>query len=118
MREISEKQNIKSQLLEKLKLEKAFWSYSASSISLNNYSDERLIADTLRYLDISDINSLFTVYPFNFIKSSWRKLLIPEGEYLHTLNRFLAWYFFDIKDPDRYLKSIHTRNFNKLLRKI
>ena len=48
------------------------------------------------------------------IKNSWVKYLIPEGHYLFTLNRFLAWYYFDIKKPDVYLKSMETRRLNQI----
>lgn len=111
-----EKDEIKSYLFELLKKEQAFWSYNTDLISLDNYSDERLVADTIRFLDIDEIKELFKIYTFEFVKKCWRKMLIPEGEYLHTLNRFIAWYFFDIKQPDRYLKSMETRHLNNLIK--
>lgn len=109
-----EKNKIKEFLLSKLKEENAFWSYDPSSVTLENYSDSQLIADTFRYLDLAEIKLLFEIYPYKKIKDSWLKLLVPEGEYLYTLNRFFAWYYFNIKDPDRYLKSMYTRHLNSL----
>ena len=103
------------QLFDKLKEEKAFWSYDPSLIDVESISDEMLISMTLRHLDIEEIKLLEKLYTRKFIKSTWVKYLIPEGEYLLTLNRFIAWYFFDIKQPDIYIKSMETRHFNKML---
>lgn len=107
--------DIKAALFDELKRENVFWSYDYDSISAFNISDENLIAYTLRYLDLPDIKKLFEIFSFKKIKTVWRQLLIPEGEYLYTLNRFLAWYYFGIKRPDAYLKAMQTRHLNKIL---
>lgn len=106
---------VKAELLEELKKENAFWSYDNTVISMSSISDDNLIAYSLRYLDLPEIKRkrLFEIFSLNKIKSAWRRLLIPEGEYLYTLNRFFAWYLFDIKHPDAYLKSQMTRHINK-----
>ena len=104
---------IKQELLTKLKQENCFWSYNTDSI--NDISDEILIEKTLLHLDIEDINRLFIIYPFKKIKKVWLEYLIPREEYLYTLNRFFAWYYFKAKKPDTYIKSMATRHFNKLL---
>lgn len=105
----------KQHLLEQLKEEHAFWSYSLDSISLERISDDQLIAYTMRYLDLAEIKDLFSIFPYNKIKRAWKNLLVPEGEYLYTLNRFFAWYYFKAKNPDAYLKSLQTRHLNSLL---
>ncbi|WP_289823904.1 hypothetical protein [uncultured Duncaniella sp.] len=105
---------IKGVLLEQLKEENAFWSYSAESVSLDNVHDDQLIALTMRYLDLDEIRLLFNIFSFKRIKEAWKKLLVPEGEYLYTLNRFFAWYYFKAKNPDAYLKSIQTRHINRM----
>jgi hypothetical protein len=105
---------IKSILLEQLKEENAFWSYDPQSVTLDNISDEQLIALTMRYLDLDEIKQLFSIYSYNKIKDAWKKILVPEGEYLYTLNRFFAWYYFKAKNPDAYLKSLQTRHLNTL----
>lgn len=105
---------IKERLLSKLKEEKAFWSYDQDSISISNINDEELIAQTLRHLDLHEIKQLFSLYSFNKIKKTWISRLIPEGEYLETLNRFFAWYYFKAKKPDAYIKSLYTRYLNNL----
>lgn len=105
---------IKSTLLEHLKAENAFWSYAPESISIENIRDDQLIALTMRYLDLDDIKQLFSIFSFKKIKDSWKNLLVPEGDYLYTLNRFFAWYYFKAKNPDSYLKSLQTRHYNAM----
>lgn len=105
-------QSVNDILIQKLKAENCFWSYAGGSI--DNISDDMLIEKTLVYLDLSDINMLFKLFPYSKIKRVWLDELVPQGEYLYTLNRFLAWYYFDIKHPDQYLKSMMTRHLNKL----
>lgn len=106
---------IKRELLEALKKEHAFWSYVPSALSLESISDEMLIAYTMRFLDLQEIAILYKIFPSGKIKSAWKEILVPEGEYLYTLNRFFAWYYFGAKNPDSYLKSLQTRHLNKLL---
>jgi len=114
-RDKAHNQKIKSKLLEQLKEENAFWSYSSESISLDSVNDDQLIALTMRYLDLPEIKLLFNIFPFKKIKNAWRHLLVPEGEYLYTLNRFFAWYYFKAKKPDSYLKSLQTRQLNLII---
>lgn len=112
----AKKIEIKSLLLQKLKEEKAFWSYNQEAINVQSIDDDTLIVSTLRYLDLEEISLLFTIYAKKKIKSAWRRLMVPEGEYLYTLNRFLSWYYFDAKKPDSYLKSLQTRHLNSLFK--
>lgn len=106
---------IKSGLFAGLKAERAFWSYDSASLKLPDIGDDMLIALTMRYLDLQEIKLLFSIFSYRKIKSAWKRLLVPEGEYLYTLNRFFAWYYFKSKRPDAYLKSLETRRLNKLL---
>lgn len=106
--------SVKSDLLSKLKDEGAFWSYDQDSVTMSNISDEELIAQTMRYLDLPEIKQLFSIFSFKKIKNAWKRSLIPEGEYLSTLNRFFAWYYFKAKNPDIYIKSLYTRYLNSL----
>lgn len=106
------KDSIKANLLEKLKQEHCFWSFNEDSIK--DVPDNILIEKTLLYLDMEEIKQLFVIYPFKKIKRVWLEFLVPQGIYLHTLNRFLAWYFFKTKKPDTYLKTMETRHFNTL----
>lgn len=111
-----EKLKVKTFLIEMLKKEGVFWSYSEESLTTDNIDDDSLIAWTMRYLDLKEIEILFTIYSKLKVKSAWRKLLVPEGEYLYTLNRFFAWYYFGSKRPDAYLKSLETRHINSLFK--
>lgn len=107
--------SVKLFLFEKLKEEHAFWSYDEASLHGDEVADDQLIAMTMRYLDLPEINRLFDVFPFRKIKKAWIDLLIPQGDYLHSMNRFFAWYYFKAKNPDAYLKAMETRHFNRLL---
>ncbi len=105
---------IKSELLRQLKEENAFWSYDPESVTLESIRDDQLIALTMRYLDLDEIKQLFSIYSFKKIKDSWKKLLVLDGDYIYSLNRFFAWYYFKAKNPDAYLKSIQTRHLDDL----
>ncbi|MDE7377034.1 MAG: hypothetical protein K2N16_09325 [Muribaculaceae bacterium] len=106
---------VKNGLLKKLKEDNAFWSYDQTSVTADNVDDDQLIAMTLRYLDLPEIKQVFSIFSYKKIKDAWRRLLVPEGEYLYTLNRFFAWYYFRAKNPDAYLKSLETRRINALI---
>lgn len=103
---------IRYYLLEKLKAENCFWSYD--SASWNCATDEQLIEKTLIYLDLPEIEQLFALYGQKKVKQVWLHKMVPQGEYLYTLNRFLAWYYFHAKNPDQYLKTQDTRYWNRL----
>lgn len=106
---------IKAFLLDKLKNEKAFWSYEQSYFTIDSIPDELLIALTLRHLDLEEIDLLYDIYSPRRIKEAWINQLVPEGDYLRALNRFIAWFYFKIKNPDRYLKILEAKHLNKLL---
>lgn len=103
---------VKQKLLAKLKQEHCFWSYNENSIK--DISDDMLIEKTLLHLDLGEIDQLFQIYSFKKVKQVWLTCLVPQEEYLYTLNRFFAWYYFKAKRPDTYIKSMATRHFNKL----
>ena len=104
---------IKQELLAKLKREQCFWSHNEDSIT--EIPDDILIEKTLLHLDLEEINQLFSIYPFEKIKRVWLDCLVPQEDYLYTLNRFLAWYYFKAKKPDAYIKSMATRRLNRML---
>ena len=103
---------VNQELLAKLKQEHCFWSYNENSIK--DIPDDMLIEKTLLHLDLEEINQLFLIYPFKKIKQVWLDYLVPQAEYLYTLNRFFAWYYFKAKKPDAYIKSMATRHLNKM----
>lgn len=100
------------ELYQKLINEKAFWSYDMDVV--DKIDDRMLIVKTLVHLDLKEIDQLFEIFPYEKIKKVWREDLAISGEYYHTLNRFLAWWYFKIKNPNQYLKWIETRYINSL----
>ena len=82
--------------------------------SIKDIPDDMLIEKTLLHLDLEEINQLFLIYPFKKIKQVWLDYLVPQAEYLYTLNRCFAWYYFKAKKPDAYIKSMATRHLNKM----
>lgn len=105
-------QEIKQFLFKKLVDERAFWSYDMSAVT--SIPDDMLIAETLIHLDIEEINLLFKVFSKQKIKSVWLDQLVVQGKYYGDMNRLYAWFYFDIKKPERYLKSMITRHYTKL----
>jgi len=76
--------------------------------------DDILIEKTLLYLDIDEINQLFRIYSYKKIKQVWRDRLVIQGDYYKRLNKFLAWMYFDIKNPEKYIKTTITHHINKI----
>ena len=110
MKKASDK--IKQMLINKLKEEHKLWSYDQESVK--DLPNEILIEKVLVYLDLEEIDLLFSIFSARTIKEVWINRMIPQGEYLYTLNRFLSWYYFKIKKPDAYLKGMMTRFYNKV----
>lgn len=104
-------QEERAQLIESLIANHAFWSYD--NVSKEMVNDEMLISKTLQHLDMQDINQLFKIFPVKKIKKVWLDALVPQGEYLYALNKFLAWYYFGAKRPGQYVKAMETRYINR-----
>jgi len=104
---------IREQILNKVLAEGGFWSYDKQSVP-NSVSDDQLIEAALEKLDIEEIDLLFRLFPVRKIKAVWLRTMVIQGDYYHSLNRFYAWYYFDIRYPDRYLKSMLTRHLSKI----
>ena len=104
--------NIKEILSKKLIGRNSFWSYDlVKDVSI---PDDILIEKTLLYLDIEDINKLFVLFPTKKIKKVWRNRLVIQGDYFGKLNKLLAWMYFDIKNPEKYIKTTISQHINKL----
>ena len=111
---MNSKLKIKSNLLNRLKKMNAFWSYNASDISEKTISDELFIEKSLVHLDIGDLKKLFLLFPYKKIRDVWKQQLCIQEPYYHELNTMLAYLYFDIKNPDRYLKTISKKNIKLL----
>lgn len=107
------KQEIKSKLVERLLKVNAFWSYA--DVSVENISDEELIEKTFIFLDLKDIILLFELYQRNYIRKIWRNNMVIQGDYLFNLNVMIALYYFDIKQPEKYLKRVEREHLRQLL---
>lgn len=103
------RQASKKLLIEKLLKHNRFWSFDLQHWPEN--TDDIFIEKSLLYLDIEDINTLFKIYPHKKIKQVWLERLASQGDYYARLNKFLAWMYFDIKQPERYLKRLENRRF-------
>ena len=105
---------MKEQLLQQLKKACAFWSYEPSSVTLNTMTDELLIEKVLVSLDVDDVNKLFLIFPKKTVKNVWKARLAPQEPYYHGVNKFLAYAYFGINNPERYIKTLCNQNFNTL----
>ncbi len=103
--------NSREILRQKLITRNSFWSVKIPT----EIPDDVLIEKTLIYLDLDDINQLFKLFSSKKIKQVWRNRMVTQDDYYHTLNKLLAWMYFDIKNPDRYIKTILTRHINRFV---
>ena len=55
-------------------------------------------------------------YPRNLIKQIWTERMAIQGEYMQMLNVMIAMYYFNIKEPEKYLAKVEKQHFNKLLK--
>jgi hypothetical protein len=107
---------IRNELSSKLHRMIAFWSYEPSRIK--QISDDVLIEKVLVHLDIEDIRHLFLLFPKKEIKRVWKEKMLRQEPDLHGLNRLYAFLFFDIKDPDRYIRNYKSKWNKKLNERI
>ena len=105
-------EDVRKQLLRRLKEENSFWSYDVSK--MKSISDESLIEHVLLYLDIDDINKLFPLFGYKKVKRVWLDRVAPQGAMFRPYNILYAWYYFGAKRPEAYVKSIETRHLNRL----
>ena len=115
MSALSENRNkLRQSLFRKLKRENAFWSYNPQSVTLRNCDDETLIYKTLVHLDIKEINQLFCIYDKEKIQAVWESELCIQGDFYRRLNKFLAYCYFDIDDPKKYIRKIERRHLKNI----
>lgn len=103
---------IRQQLLEKLIRNNSFWSYN--DIQQQDVSDDILIEKVLIDLDIEEINSLFVIYPYKTIREIWRKEILIQEPIYHSLNLLLAFLYFHIKRPEKYIERMYQRHLISL----
>ena len=105
----------KKLLLRKLKKENAFWSYTPATVTFRNIDDDTLIEKVMLHLDIDSINQLFKIFPKKQIKNVWQTRLCPLEPYYNGLNRLLAYIYFDVKNPDKYIALQSRKHIKKLV---
>jgi hypothetical protein len=106
-------QQIHNDLISKLNKENAFWSYD--KFDINQISDEVFIANVLLHLDVDDILFLFKLYPKKMIRQIWKNEMLSQEPMYHGLNRLYAFLFFDIKNPDRYIRDFKNNRLKSIL---
>ena len=106
-----EKNKLKRHLIKRLKQAHAFWSYQQDSIK--ELPDNLMVELVMLHLDLDDIDKLFDLYPYRTVKKFWIENVVVLGEMYYVLNKFFAWYYFGMKKPGTYVKSMATRELNK-----
>ena len=97
--------SVKPYLIEKLKQEHCLWSYDNDSI--HDMPDDVLIELVMLYLDIDEINMLFSIFSYKKMKKAWIENVVAQGERYYNLNH--------AKRPRSYVKAMATRQLNKRL---
>jgi hypothetical protein len=105
---------IKENLMSGLYDWNAFWSYIPNVVNVQNIEDDLFIEKVLVHLDIDDINKLFLLYPAKKIKNIWKSRLCVQEPYYHRLNCMLGSLYFDIKNPQRYIKTISNQHIKSI----
>ena len=105
-------QEIKKDLYQKLLTTRAFWSYDMTGVEI--IPDEMLIEKTIVCLGHKELQILFEIFPKKYIKKVWRERLAIAGDYYKNINYMMAHIYFDIKDPERYMKSVSTIYVKKI----
>lgn len=107
------KKRLKIELVKELLSANAFWSYT--NVSAEYIPDDELIEKTLIYLDLKDIAKLFELYKRDYIRKIWKEKMVIQGDYLFNLNVMIAMLYFNIREPEQYLRSVEHKLINKKL---
>jgi len=108
---ISQEQ-LKRRLAGKLHQENVFWSYDM--LNTSQFSDDKLIEMALLHLDVDDINALFRLFPKGRIQAVWKEKMLSQEPLYHGLNRLYAFLFFNLKDPDRYIRDHVNKRYKSI----
>lgn len=107
------KLHLKRELAEHLLKAYAFWSYA--NIVAEKIPDEELIEKVFVYLGFREIALLFEIYNRDFVHKVWRERMAVQGDYLFALNVMIALYYFNIKQPEKYLKRVEDEHIKQLI---
>ncbi len=82
-----------------------FWSYDKNKL----LPDEIVIEHTLLYADMPFLNDLFVFFDKKTIQNVWEKRILTDLRY-PQLNYFLAVFYFEIKNPRKFIKQKQQQN--------
>ena len=100
-KQIESKQEKKQLIMEKIKSNGGFWSYSDIP---KHMDDDSVIEASLVHLDLEDLPLLMGIWSKAHIKKIWKERLVSQGKRMDILNYILAVKLFTIHNPDKYLK--------------
>jgi hypothetical protein len=107
-----DREQLRINLIDKLRKENVFWSFDQSSLS--EISDDVLIEKVLLYLDIDDIKLLFRLFPVKKIQPVWKDSMLSQEPMYHQLNRLYAFLFFGIQNPDKYIRDFKNKKHSSI----
>ena len=109
---MNQNQAIKEELYKKLLNTRAFWSYNMTDVA--SVPNEVLIEKIIICLEHEELQILFEVFPKKYIKKVWRERLAIAGNYYKHINYMMAHIYFNIKDPEKYMKTVSTIHVKKI----
>ena len=99
-------QDKRQTILEKIKANGGFWSYCGYIPT--SLDDDSVIEAAFVYLDLYDLPLLLEIWDKAHIKRVWKERLVSQGKRMNIRNYTLAVIFFEIQDPEEYLKRNAT----------
>jgi len=100
-KKIESMQEKKRFIIEKIKSNGGFWSYSGIP---EHMDDDSVIEASLVHLDLEDLPLLMGIWSKAHIKKIWKERLVSQGNRMNILNYILAVKLFAIHNPDKYIK--------------
>ena len=88
-------------ILQKIRAKGGFWSYRGIPEDID---DDSVIEAALVHFNIEDLPLLLELWSKDHIKQVWKERLVSQGKRMNIRNYTLAVIFFEIKNPERYLK--------------
>ena len=91
---------IKKKILRKIKENGGFWSYDGIP---ENIDDDSIIENGLMFLELEDMDLLFSRWNKAKIKKVWKERLVSQNKRLNILNFILAVKVFKQNKPKKFL---------------
>jgi hypothetical protein len=102
---------LKEELVKKLFNENSvwLWSYDLEKVDKSEVPDRILIEKYLLLGSVEDWEKLKNVYERDVLYSHWIENIVPSERY-HQKQIEMARFFFDIKDPERFLSKARQQH--------